>query len=99
MLTPALIRGARAMLQMSQVELAEKAGISKTGLANLEIGKADSRGSTLAAIQRALEDAGAEFITDGSGGLGVRLNAQQAFIDQIRRARAGNIDLLAQIAA
>lgn len=65
MLTPALIRGARAMLEISQAELAAKAGISKTGLANIEIGKANSRASTLAAIQRALEATGVEFIGDG----------------------------------
>jgi transcriptional regulator with XRE-family HTH domain len=64
MLTPALIRGARAMLQMSQAELAAKAGLSKTGLANLEIGRADSRGSTLAAIQQVIESLGIE-ITGG----------------------------------
>jgi transcriptional regulator with XRE-family HTH domain len=72
MLTPALIRGARAILQMSQAELAEKAGISKTGLANLETGKADSRGSTLDSIQKVLESAGAEFVAAGGGGLAVR---------------------------
>ena len=76
MLTPALIRGARAMLQMSQAELAEKSGISKTGLANIELGNADARASTLTAIQAALEAAGAEFIGEGAGGLGVRLRPQ-----------------------
>jgi transcriptional regulator with XRE-family HTH domain len=65
MLTPALIRGARAMLQMSQAELAAKAGISKTGLANIELGNADARASTLNAIQAALESAGVEFVNGG----------------------------------
>jgi DNA-binding XRE family transcriptional regulator len=65
MLTPALIRGARAMLQMSQAELAAKAGISKTGLANIETGAADARASTLNAIQASLELAGVEFTNGG----------------------------------
>jgi transcriptional regulator with XRE-family HTH domain len=54
------------MLQISQAELAKRAGISKTGLANIEIGKADSRASTLVSIQRAFEAAGVEFINGGA---------------------------------
>jgi transcriptional regulator with XRE-family HTH domain len=93
MLTPALIRGARAMLQMSQAELSEKAGISKTGLANLETGQADSRGSTLAAIQAALEDAGAEFVAAGGGGLSVRLRRDSGLQDGGANAyRVGKTD-------
>lgn len=61
MLTPALIRGARAMVQLSQDELSRRAGIGKATLAAIEVGKTDPRASTLSAIQRVLEDAGAEF--------------------------------------
>lgn len=73
MLSPAQIRAARAMLELSQAQLAEMAGLSKTGLANIESGKADPKASTLIAIQRALEAAGVQFIPENGGGAGVRL--------------------------
>ena len=73
MITPNQIRGARAMLGLKQAELAEKAGISTTGLNNIERGEADPRASTLTAIQKALESAGVEFIPENGGGAGVRL--------------------------
>ena len=62
MITAPQIRAARAMVGLSQVELANRAGLSKTGLANIEAGNADPRASTLSAIQRALEEAGVRFI-------------------------------------
>ena len=76
MITPEQIRGARAMLGMTQAALAEAAGISTTGLNNIERGSADPKASTLRAIQTALESAGVTFLADGEtavGGPGVRL--------------------------
>jgi predicted transcriptional regulator len=73
MISPSQIRGARAMLGMKQTELAERAGISKTGLINIESGASDPKASTLQAVQRALESAGVEFIAENGGGAGVRL--------------------------
>ena len=54
------IRAARAMLGLTQAELAKRAKISVTGLNNIESGQSDPRASTLEAIQSALELAGAE---------------------------------------
>jgi predicted transcriptional regulator len=48
----------------AQRELAERAGISKTALCAIETGRSDAKGSTLRAIQRVLEAAGARFIDD-----------------------------------
>jgi transcriptional regulator with XRE-family HTH domain len=59
------IRAARAMLGLTQAELAKRAKISVTGLNNIESGQSDPRASTLEAIQSALELAGAEFF-DGA---------------------------------
>jgi predicted transcriptional regulator len=73
MITPQQIRGARAMLGLTQAELAERASISKTGLNNIESGAADPKASTLKAIRAALEAAGVEFIPENGGGAGVRL--------------------------
>jgi len=65
MITPQQIRGARGMLGLTQAELAERCVMSKTGLNNIERGLSDPKVSTLAAIQRALEAAGVEFIERG----------------------------------
>ena len=73
MITPQQIRGARAMLGLTQAELAELAGISKTGLNNIESGAADPKISTLKAIEGALEAAGVIFIKENGEGPGVRL--------------------------
>lgn len=73
MLTPEQIRGARAMLGITQAELAKRAGLSTTGLNNIEKGSADPKASTLRAIQAALEEAGVQFIAENGGGPGVRL--------------------------
>jgi predicted transcriptional regulator len=66
-LTYQQIRGARAMLDITQSELARRAGMSKTALHSIERGKSDPKASTLRAIQRVLEAAGAEFDPDGYG--------------------------------
>lgn len=73
MITPQQIRGARAMLGLTQAALAEAAGLSKTALNNIERGSADPKVSTLAAIQRALEAAGVIFVPENGEGPGVRL--------------------------
>jgi predicted transcriptional regulator len=61
------------MLGLKQIDLAEKAGISKTALLNIESGASDPKASTLAAIQRALETAGVIFVEENGDGPGVRL--------------------------
>ncbi|PJO47212.1 helix-turn-helix domain-containing protein [Brucella pituitosa] len=76
MITPEQIRGARAMLGMTQAELAKLAGLSTTGLNNIERGSADPKASTLTAIQAALEQKGIIFLSAGDtrdGGPGVRI--------------------------
>jgi transcriptional regulator with XRE-family HTH domain len=64
-ITPRQIRAARAMLEVKQRDLAAAAGISLATLNNIERGVADPRSSTLAAIERALKDAGIEVEDDG----------------------------------
>jgi DNA-binding XRE family transcriptional regulator len=70
MITIDQIRAGRAMARLTQAQLAARAGISTTAMNNIEHGT-DARGSTLRAIQTALEVAGIEFDADGRG---VRLN-------------------------
>lgn len=69
MITPQQIRGARAMLGLTQAEVATRAGISTTGLNNIERGLSDPKASTLLAIQRVLEEAGVEFTNGGEPGV------------------------------
>jgi predicted transcriptional regulator len=53
------------MLDLSQVGLAQRCGISKTALTNIERSVSDPKASTLAAIQRVLEEAGVRFTEHG----------------------------------
>lgn len=64
------------MLGITQAELANLAGLSTTGLNNIERGSADPKASTLSAIQLALEGKGILFLASGdtrNGGSGIRL--------------------------
>ena len=66
MLTITQIKAARSLLSWDQKELATAAHISRPALSNLERGAVSPRQKTLDAIQKALENAGIEFI-DGPG--------------------------------
>ena len=69
------IKAARALLRWSQIDLAEKSGVSIATIKRLEAAKGDlaGRAGTSDAIRAALESAGVEFIAENSGGAGVRL--------------------------
>lgn len=76
MIFPVQIRAARVLIGMSQVELAERASISVATVKRIEAARAELSGtiSTIASIQRALEEAGVIFIDqDQRSGPGVRL--------------------------
>ncbi len=63
---------ARAGLGLSVRQLAEKARVSTNTISRLEAGE-ELKPRTVEAIQRALEEAGVEFIAENGGGAGVRL--------------------------
>ena len=69
------VRMARAALGWGVRDLAVYAGVTANTVSRFENG-ADALGSTLRKIQRALEDAGIEFIDENGGGLGVRLKSR-----------------------
>ena len=66
-------RAARALLGWTQSDLEKAAEVSKKTIADFEREERIPYVRTLAAIQRALETAGAEFLPDN----GVRLKAQK----------------------
>lgn len=70
---PSQSRAARAMLELSRVELSERAAVGERTLTDFERGARTPLRNTLIAIRRALEDAGVEFIAENGGGPGVRL--------------------------
>ena len=72
-ITPEQCRAARALLNWSQPDLAEAAGIARGTIANFERGASVPHPSNLADIRTALEAAGVEFIPANGGGPGVRL--------------------------
>jgi hypothetical protein len=76
MLTAAQIRAARALVDWSGPKLAEAAGLSLPTIRRMEsaVGPGRSSVDNVAAVQRALEDAGVIFQTaDETAGPGVRL--------------------------
>ena len=78
MITARQIRAARALLGWSQQTLADRAVISLNALVRLESGRADTRISTLNAVQTALVRAGIEFLPAAAKGEGVRLRDPNA---------------------
>jgi transcriptional regulator with XRE-family HTH domain len=71
-------RAARGLLKWSQRQLADESGVGLSTVAEFENDKREPWLGNLAAIRRALEDAGVEFIPARSGkGVGVRLREDQ----------------------
>lgn len=66
MATPTQLRMARAALEWTLRETADRAGVAFTTVNRIERGHASPNRATMAAIQRALESAGIEFL-DGDG--------------------------------
>jgi predicted transcriptional regulator len=71
------IRAARGILGWSREELLAVADVSKSALLRMESGLADTRGSTILKVMKALEDAGIEFISQDDGAIGVLLHPGQ----------------------
>ena len=70
MMTPNLCRAARHLLGWKQEDLAEHSEVGLTAIRRFESGKtANPHRTTLKALKNAFEDAGIEFIDEGSGGV------------------------------
>lgn len=72
MLTPAQSRAARALLDWSQDQLASASHLGLSTVRDFEKGRRVPSHNNLAAMVRALEDAGLQFIPENGGGAGIR---------------------------
>ena len=79
MISSSQLRAARAMLNWSASDLADKAGASRNTIQRLEQmdGVPASRTQTLMEIKRVFEEAGLEFIGTPDNGPGVRFRPRR----------------------
>lgn len=63
------IAGARGLLGLTVAELAESAGVHPKTILRIEAEQQEPRQSTMAVLQRALEDRGIEFYNGGDPGV------------------------------
>jgi len=75
LLTPEACRAGRALLGISQGELARRAGVARPMVADFERGARKPRGASLAALHGALDASGVEVIP---GGVVLRVRAASA---------------------
>ncbi len=98
LITPEQIRAARALLRLDQSTLAHDAGISVITLRRLEgdAGLSKVAPSTVDAVRKALEKAGAEFIDRGVRRSAPPPEAIQSIKDEIDQIVAHGAALLAK---
>ena len=72
-ISPGQCRGARALLDLTQPELAEAAGLGLSTIVDFERQRRQISPEAVDAIHSALGRAGVEFIDENGGGPGVRL--------------------------
>lgn len=72
-MTPEQCRAGRALVNLSQSDLAKAAHVGLSTVRNFEAGRSIPVQNNLAAMSAALEAAGVEFIPENGGGAGVRL--------------------------
>ena len=77
MITAAQCRAARGLLDWTQQNLADRAGVGIVTVRQVEAGISEPRKATLEVIKRAFEDSGVEFLEENGGGPGVRLRIRQ----------------------
>ncbi|MBB4505996.1 helix-turn-helix transcriptional regulator [Rhizobium leguminosarum] len=74
MIDASQVKAARALIGMTQEELAKAAGLSGQTVKRMEsVGTERSSAGNVLLVQKALEAAGVQFIPENGGGAGVRL--------------------------
>ena len=69
-------RAARGLLDWSQQDLADRAGVGIVTVRQVEAGVKKPRRATLDVIRRAFEQAGVDFLDENGGGAGVRFRSR-----------------------
>ncbi|KQT82513.1 hypothetical protein ASG48_15705 [Aurantimonas sp. Leaf443] len=77
-LKPELCRGARGLLDWTQSDLAETAGVSRSTIRDFECGRHELHRATEAAVLSALTTAGIRFVDCGEDGPGLSLHRPTA---------------------
>jgi hypothetical protein len=72
-MTPAQCRGARALLEMTQPQLADAAKLGLSTIVDFERRRRQVSDDAVLAMHAALSRAGVDFIEENGGGAGVRL--------------------------
>jgi len=75
--TAAQCRAARGLLDWSQQDLADHAGLGIVTVRQIEAGTTEPRRATLVVLRQAFDRAGVDFIDENGGGPGVRLRKRQ----------------------
>lgn len=76
-MTPAQCRAARALIAMTQTELAHSAGFGLSTIVDFEKERRIVSSTAQSRMRDALEIAGVEFIAENGGGAGVRLKKRK----------------------
>ena len=77
-MSPAQCRAGRALLEITQTQLATSAGLGLSTVVDFEKERREVSPESVEAIRRALVRAGVEFIDENGGGPGVRLRKLHA---------------------
>lgn len=77
MVTAAQCRAARGLLNWTQQDLADHAGLGIVTIRQIEADITQPRRATLTVLKQAFERAGIEFIDQNGGGPGVRTRKRQ----------------------
>lgn len=96
MIHPAQCRAARGLLDLSQAELAARAGLARRTVAVFEAGQPVAADS-VAAIARALAGEGVELLSAPGGALGVRQAGTKGTIAPLDGSIAGFAELAAEL--
>lgn len=83
MITGPQCRAARALVEFSRERLAQFSGIDAAAIEAFERKLGEPPGETVAALRAALEKAGALFIPENGGGVGVRLKFNRSEVRRI----------------
>lgn len=83
MITGSQCRAARALVELSRERLALLADVDESRIETFERRISEPDAATIAKLERALERAGAVFIPENGGGIGVRLKFNRSEVKRL----------------